>query len=237
MTSSLRPVPFVLLAMIASGCGASSPTTPTADASVADVPAVTDAPVVTDVLVVSDAPVVTDAPAVADVPAATDVAMVTCRPGSCGPHGHAHGTECHCDEGYVDRNMCCVPPPPCSAPDDTLEENDDPASATAVPVEGGTWEALRACPADSDVFRIPLRTGQAVVIRATFTHADGDVDLYLYAPNTADLGHATPLARANGSVNNERISYTARADGEFLLLVAGYNGAENTYGLSIEPAP
>lgn len=236
MTSSLRPIPFVLLAMLSSGCGASSPT-PSADASVADVPDVPAVPAMTDAPAVPDVSVVPDVPMVTDVPAAQDAATVTCRPGSCGPYGHAHGSECRCDEGYVDRNMCCVPPPPCSAPDDTLEENDDPANATAVPVEGGTWETLRACPADSDVFRIPLRAGQAVVIRATFTHADGDVDLYLYAPNTADLGHATPLARANGSVNNERISYTARADGDFLLLVTGYNGAENTYGLSIEPAP
>ncbi len=237
MTPSLRPVPFVLLAMLASGCGASAPNTPGADASVTDVPAVTDAPAAVDVPAVTDVPTVTDAPTATDVAMVTDVATVTCRPGSCGPHGHRHGAECHCNEGYVDRNMCCVPPPPCSAPDDTLEENDDPTSATAVPVEGGTWEALRACPADSDVFRIPLRAGQAVVIRATFTHADGDVDLFLFAPGTADLGHARPVARANGSANNERLAYTARVDGEFLLLVAGYNGAENTYGLSIEPAP
>jgi hypothetical protein len=153
--------------------------------------------------------------------------------GDCGPHGHAHGDHCHCDDGFVERGGCCVPAPPCSGPDDLLEENDTPATATPVDPMGASWEGLRVCPADHDVFRIPLRVGQTVTVRATFVHAQGDVDLYLFAPGTGDLGHARPLARSDGMGDGERIVYTARVTGGHLLLVTGYNGAENRYGLTV----
>jgi hypothetical protein len=129
--------------------------------------------------------------------------------------------------------MCCVPAPPCTAPDDELEDNDDPAGATPVRPEGATYERLRVCPADADVFRVPLERGQQVVVEATFTHAAGDIDVYLFAPNTGDLGHARPLAGSDRTRDNERFMYTAQAAGEHLLLVTGYNGSENTYGLSV----
>jgi len=154
--------------------------------------------------------------------------------GDCGAHGHAHGDSCHCDEGYVDRMMCCVPAPPCRAPDDLLEENDDPASATVLSGGSATLEDLRICPSDRDVFRVPMTVGQQVTVRATFTHMDGDIDLYLFAPATRDLGHARPLAGSDGTRNNERFTYTAAATGEHLLLVTGHNGSENTYGLTVE---
>jgi hypothetical protein len=119
-------------------------------------------------------------------------------------------------------------------PDDALEENDAPESATAVPATGGSWDGLRVCPADADVFRVPLSMGQRVTVRATFTHARGDIDVYLFAPGTDDLGHSRPLAGSDGTRDNERFTFTARATGEHLLRVTGYNGAENDYSLAVE---
>lgn len=198
-----------------------------------DAPAVDDTPRA-DASLAADLPLVADAPAAADAPVARDVPGVTCAPGDCGPNGRSHGDHCDCDEGFVERDGCCVPPPPCSGPDDELEENDSPAEATPVPATGASYESLRHCPADSDMFAIPLARGQRVEVRATFTHARGDIDLYLFRPNTADPGHARPVARSNGSANNERIAYTATEDGAYLLWVTGYNGAENAYGLSVQ---
>lgn len=218
------------VALLLAACGASGGAPqPPADAAPVDVTSGT-AP--------DDAPDAPDAPSpdapspdVAPEAAAPEAAMCA---GDCGPHGHSHGDQCHCDEGYVERERCCVPAPPCTMPDDLLEENDGPTSATEVAATGASWDELRVCPADADVFRVPLTMGQQVTVRATFTHARGDLDMYLFAPRTADLGHATPLAGSDGTRDNERFTYTARATGDHLLLVTGYNGAENAYGLTVE---
>ena len=71
--------------------------------------------------------------------------------------------------------------------DDDLEENDTFGTATRVSGPAYTRGALRACPADLDVFRIALVVGQQVSVRVRFTHADGDIDAYLFNPNTTNF--------------------------------------------------
>lgn len=229
---------LLLLVTAVAACGAprgndGAPTTDAATVAPID-GASLDAP--DDAAGAADAPTPPDAPEVARPDAADARAEMPAPPecnGDCGPHGHAHGSECHCDEGYVDRDMCCVPAPSCTAPDDSLEDNDGPSSATPVRDGSATFDGLRVCPADADVFRVPLTMGQQVEVRATFTHAAGDIDVYLFAPGTSDLGHTRPLAGSDRTVDNERFTYTAARTGDHLLLVTGYNGSENTYDLSV----
>lgn len=152
---------------------------------------------------------------------------------ACGPHGRAHGDHCDCNPGYIDRMMCCVPPPSCTAPDDAFEENDTAEAATPVPAGGLSRAGLRVCPADQDVFRVPLAVGQRVEAALRFTQARGDLDVYLYAPGTTDFVHARPMASAAGTVDNESLSYVAGAAGDHLLLVLGFEAAENAYDLEV----
>lgn len=229
MTRRLLFAP-ALVALLAA-CGGASSNVPPVDASTTDVPAA-DVPGV-DAGAPVDSPA-EDVPVAVDaLPAATDVPAVRCAPGDCGPHGHSHGDHCDCDPGYVDREGCCVPPPACTRPDDALEDNDDADEATAVEGASYSRDGLRVCPADVDVFQVPLTTGQRVEINLRFTHASGDVDAYLFNPGTTDFSHATPVARGVGTVDNERFSFTARRDGGHLLVVSGYDGAENDYALTI----
>lgn len=221
--SLLAPWPL----LIATGCGGSAAAplvdAPPVDASVRDAPAV-------------DASAPEDVSAAVDSPTAPDAPAIRCEPGDCGPHGRSHGSHCDCDDGFVERGGCCVPPPACSLPDDDLEEND--TSATGTVVSGGALARgdLRVCPGDLDVFRVSLRTGQRVEAALRFAHANGDIDAYLFAPGTSDFGHATPLARGNSADDDERLAFTARRDGEHLLVVLGYEGAENAYALDVSVA-
>jgi hypothetical protein len=216
-----------LCAAALAACGpAPSPSPPPGpDASLAD--AAVDDAVAVDITVADAA-----ADASADDAAKADGGAPACD-SPCGSHGHLHGSECHCDDGYVDRSMCCVPAPPCTAPDDDLEENDTAAGASVV--RDGALErvGLRVCPADLDVYRVPLRAGQRVTASVRFTHARGDLDVYLYAPGTTDFGHRTPLAASDGTRDNERLTHTAAAGGDHMLVVLGYNGAENAYDLTV----
>lgn len=96
--------------------------------------------------------------------------------------------------------------------DDPLEPNDD--SLTATDATGGlSRAAVTACNTDDDWFAIPLLTGQVVTVDAFFTDAEGDIDLRLVNPalNT--------VRTAVSSTDNEQLSYTATADGTYLLRV------------------
>ena len=57
--------------------------------------------------------------------------------------------------------------------------------------------------------------------------------MYLYAPGVTDFGHRTPVAASDGTRDNERLTHTAAAEGDHMLVVLGYNGAENAYDLSV----
>lgn len=220
----------LVLTLTACGTSANNPSPPS-DAQTADLLAVDGSASPPDASappadVVEDRATTTDAPREAGTPS-------ECSGGGCGPHGHSHGDHCHCDEGYVERAMCCVRAPPCSMPDDALEENDDAMTATSIENGRAEHQGLRVCPADRDVFRVPARAGQRVRATARFRHADGDIDMYLFTPGTTDLGHAMPVASSDGTRDNESITYTAAREGDHLLVVLGYNGAENRYELEV----
>lgn len=151
----------------------------------------------------------------------------------CSGRGTLHGDHCDCNAGFLARGLCCVAPPPCQGPDDALEDNDAVASAT--PVTGGSLAraGLRVCPGDADVYRVSLAAGQRLEAALTFTHARGDLDVYLYDPAVTDFSHARPLAASDGQRDNERLTFTATTAGGHVLLVQGFEGAQNTYDLSI----
>jgi hypothetical protein len=92
---------------------------------------------------------------------------------------------------------------------------------------------LRLCPADADVYRVPLAVGQRVEVTLTFAHARGDLDVYLYTPDVTDFAHARPTAASDGQRDNERLGFTATTVGNHVVLVQGFEGSQNTYDLSI----
>jgi len=154
----------------------------------------------------------------------------------CSGRGTFHGDHCDCNPGFLARGLCCVPPPPCAGADDSLEDNDTLATATAITGGSLTRAGLRVCPADVDVYRVPLALGQRVEVTLAFANARGDLDLYLYAPGVTDFSHARPTAASDGPNEGERLTFTATVAGEHTVLVQGFEGAQNTYDLAIRVA-
>jgi len=93
--------------------------------------------------------------------------------------------------------------------DDFLEDNDDYASA--MPIPAALLPGLNACPADDDFFIIDLLTGDALDVDLLFSHAEGDIDVYLRDPSAAAVASGT------SSDDNESLSWTATADGDHVL--------------------
>jgi subtilase family serine protease len=124
---------------------------------------------------------------------------------------------------------------------DAYEPNDAASEATLVPLDGGGRGALSnlsLCPSDVDFFRILVGPGgpRSLSAQITFSHAQGDLDLYLYRREAS--GTLTELARSTGNVDNETVQQTDLGEGTYLLKVVGFNGAANSaYDLSVTLTP
>ena len=65
-----------------------------------------------------------------------------------------------------------------------------------------------------------------------FSHAAGDLELELYAPDCL-----TSLDRSYSSSDNEQITYQAAAAGNYRIQVAGFLGAQNGYDMVVDIQP
>lgn len=92
-----------------------------------------------------------------------------------------------------------------------------PFASTGARVEPGT------SPRDLDLYRV--EAGGPITVELRFSHAGGDLDLYV-----TDLAGAQ-LAKSTGVGELERVSGTF--SGPVVIVVAGYNGAGGDYALTI----
>ena len=63
---------------------------------------------------------------------------------------------------------------------DDKEPNDDPS--TAYPLTDGTYYNLMLNTTDEDYFSLSMKTGGSITVMATFTDAEGNIDMELYSP-------------------------------------------------------
>ncbi|TNF30238.1 MAG: hypothetical protein EP329_13905 [Deltaproteobacteria bacterium] len=110
---------------------------------------------------------------------------------------------------------------------DALEPNDTVAAARAVAL--GTYEDLRICSGEADVFRVATSPGQTLRIAASFDARYGDLDMELRASDGT-----TVLATAASARSIEELTYTSPSGGDVFVRVYGVDGASNGYTLSVE---
>ena len=111
--------------------------------------------------------------------------------------------------------------------DDRFEENDE--LGTAASVEPGHYPGLILLEGDEDWFRVEICGGGQLTVRIVFIDADGDLDLGIHditgrlfatSDSSTDGAEASAHAPDEGGIANVR--------------VWGYDGAGNTYDLSID---
>ncbi len=148
------------------------------------------------------------------------------RQGSCYVSNVCPDSGCPGHEGITRTTLFAddVPEINPSCADDALEDNDSEATATAV--GSGTLMNLATCSGDDDWFSVDLATGQTLDVIATFSHAQGDLDMAVHAGGVRQ--------DVSESVNDsEQISYTATAPTRVSVRVYGYLGAEADYDLDV----
>ncbi len=108
---------------------------------------------------------------------------------------------------------------------------DDDTSGTATSVRSYWANGLSACPSDDDWYAIES-LGGTVTVDATFTHAEGNIDLHLFNSSLA------PLASATSTTNNESLSGGSAAGIYYLQVTLASDLGSltgNTYELEIDP--
>ena len=104
--------------------------------------------------------------------------------------------------------LVATAPDPCQNPaaDDGFEDNDDCANATAL--ADGTFPGLFVGKGDDDYYEVNVADGDTLFVDLTFTHAQADVDVYLYDDlvGCGDLNNY--LVNGFSASDNENISWT-----------------------------
>lgn len=133
-----------------------------------------------------------------------------------------------CDNGRDDdcNNLVDMRDPDCATcTDDAFEPNDD---GTAPRVDPGREDGLKICPGNQDYFGVFARSGETITARIFFVNANGNLDLELLG-----LDQRTVLERATSLDDDEALTHTATATGQYDLVVFSSDNASNDYALDL----
>jgi len=122
---------------------------------------------------------------------------------------------------------------------DAWEDNDDPRLAIPLSRSGIlAGLAIHARPGgqDEDWFGVLLTAGQEVLIEADFVHAQGDLELEIYAPGDEPAAGDAPIVSATSATDDELASITnalttLHGGGLYRIRIYGSGGATNDYAL------
>ena len=130
--------------------------------------------------------------------------------------------------------------------DDVREDDDTYSQARQVTTATYTQAGNVTCPNDDDWYKVRLTTGKRLKLDLTFTQSNSsqDLDFHLYKGEFNDLWPCSPassstcsIAHGQGGTSNEHAEYTVPAGCEagcdYYVVVRGYNGSTNSYGITI----
>ncbi|MBV0924375.1 Hvo_1808 family surface protein [Halomicroarcula limicola] len=109
-----------------------------------------------------------------------------------------------------------------------FEPNDSFENATQL--EPGNYTGLNVTENDLDVYAVELNAGESLSAEIEFSHARGDLDLFLLGPN------GSTLQAGVSETDGESVSAVAPEAGTYYLVVAGFQGASGPYDLRVNTA-
>lgn len=112
---------------------------------------------------------------------------------------------------------------------DALEPNDTGETAVPLPADAGV---LTLCSPDEDLFTVGGVANKRLIARASFLHADGDIDLMVLGTDGAQV-----LGSSDGVGNQEEVEVLLPVDGTYFVRVFSLtSGARSRYRLEVELA-
>lgn len=126
---------------------------------------------------------------------------------------------------------------------DDAREDDNTYSQARIATLPYASTANKICAENDDWYKVHVNAGKTLTIDLTFTQSDStqDLDVHLYSPggftdlwpcSFADPSTCT-TAHGQGAVSNEHATYTTTTAGDYFVVIRGYNGASNSYGINL----
>ncbi len=126
---------------------------------------------------------------------------------------------------------------------DDSREDDNTYSQARIATLPYSSTANSICPDNDDWYKVRVNAGKTLTIDLTFAQSNStqDLDVHLYnVGGFTDLwpcSFADPstctIAHGQGAVSNEHATFTATTTGDYFVVVRGYNGSSNTYGINL----
>ncbi|HEY4177597.1 MAG TPA: pre-peptidase C-terminal domain-containing protein [Kofleriaceae bacterium] len=128
--------------------------------------------------------------------------------------------------------------------DDSLEDDNTFGQARIPSAFPYSSTGNKICPNNDDWFKVTAAAGKKIVTDLTFTQTDssGDLDVHLYDADgftdewpcsVADPSGCSP-DHGQGASSNEHAEFTVTTAGTYYVVIRGYNGSTNSYGISIK---
>lgn len=107
-----------------------------------------------------------------------------------------------------------------------LEPNDefDTATNITIPYER---DGLETSFDDTDIYAVTLQPGVRVTTTVAFSHADGDIDLYILDPNRDLIRQSTSIT------DDESTAFQAGIDGTYYIVVDGWADTPTPYAITV----
>ena len=137
-----------------------------------------------------------------------------------------------------DLRVAVVTDPCLSIPDDLFEPND--TCGEALPAPFGLQFGMFVAKTDPDHFLVEVDPGATLTVSAYFSHAAGDIDVYLYDRSIACGGTANYLARGFSATDDEVVAWqnTSMVPIDVVVRIEVFSGSPsncNSYQLVIDP--
>lgn len=126
---------------------------------------------------------------------------------------------------------------------DDAREDDNTYSQARVATLPYTSTANKICPENDDWYKVHVVAGKTLTIDLTFTQSSStqDLDIHLYNiggftdlwPCSYEDASTCTIAHGQGAVSNEHATYTATTTGDYFVVIRGYHGSTNSYGISL----
>lgn len=126
---------------------------------------------------------------------------------------------------------------------DDAREDDNTYSQARIATLPYASTANEICPNNDDWYKVHVNAGKTLTIDLTFAQSNStqDLDVHLYtAGGFTDLwpcSFADPstctTAHGQGAVSNEHATYLSTAAADYFVVIRGYNGSTNSYGINL----
>jgi hypothetical protein len=127
--------------------------------------------------------------------------------------------------------------------DDSHEDDNTYTQARVVSSTPFSSTGNVICPNNDDWYKVHVTAGKTLTIDLTFNQADStqDLDVHLYGPGgftdlwPCDVNDPSTcsIAHGQGAVSNEHATYAPTSTGDYFVVIRGYNGSTNSYGLNL----